>query len=71
MCLLCRRSFALQNDEQHELFLREIILIHEKSLGDVVAIVGDNTSIHQKLSAITNIPLSVCASNKLNLAIEK
>jgi hypothetical protein len=55
---------------EHRDFIEATLEINEKSLDDVLFLVGDNCSTNLALAELCGIPLVGCASHRLNLAVQ-
>ena len=54
---------------QHIEFMESTLALYNKSLANVVAFIGDNSSTNRKISNDCDIPLIGCASHRFNLAV--
>lgn len=50
--------------------IMNVLSTFNRSLGNVVCLIGDNCNTNKKLATILKLPLIGCASHKLNLAVE-
>ena len=66
--LASKTSFAA-NDHYEQ--IEWTLVLYSKSLGNVVALIGDNASVNKSLSNLCNKPLTGCASHRFNLAVKK
>jgi hypothetical protein len=55
----------------HIKFLEYILSLFKRTLGDVLYLVADNSSVNTCISKRTNIPMVGCASHRLNLASQQ
>ena len=55
----------------HLQHLSKMLETYEKTLENIVCLVGDNCSVNQSMSRILKVPLLGCGSHKFNLAVRK
>ena len=74
-CVLLGFSPFEQEDDlssdQHVLYLTQLLSYYDRSMGDVLYLVGDNCATNRKVSNDTIVPLIGCNSHKLNLAVSR
>jgi len=68
-------SPMLENDfdftaESHKNFLEFVLRVFDKTLEDVICLVGDNCSTNKRLADICKMPLVGCASHRFNLEVQ-
>jgi len=65
--LLDETSFTAR---EYELFFYDVIAKYEKTIDNVVCIIGDNCSTNTSLARKLRVPLVGCASHRLNLFVK-
>lgn len=73
---ICLALSPMENEEtqdanEHITFLHFVLSIFQKTMVNVVALIGDNCSVNQSISAKLGIPLIGCASHRFQLAVQE
>ena len=57
--------------QRHAEMIQYVLRVFQKSMANVICIVGDNCNVNKSLADILGVPLVGCAAHRFNLAVQE